>query len=834
MSWQWFAPMCTTRTMLHKLRQWVLAGLCSALWVPMVGIAADEVQPGPVVTVTIVRGDMRLPVFRVPQLRKGDTLTVQANNAAEQSGAWLMVLATVTVPGNKIDARAFDLQNMHSAASLEIQSDDQIPVIVLAPQVKTLFGLSTSFDQSSTLIIDAIKADPQRFVELQRIDKMNHVIASLTAGLDAIVASKKPELAVDSAKAIAGKFGVKSVDPECFKANAVNTTCVATSIVSNKNLSVPSLSELSSLAGPFAAQTLSADMLANVRLVSAAGAFISYKYRDQYDFAPSSGQPVGSSDQLQLFSNARFKSGDIKTAYVYVPSWFTGSQPQLKYRLVAPQCFLKGSIAVDINGVIPLSNYWHGWQMELRDPATEQVLLKSDGVGFKPENGLFTFAPEVLAKDIPKDGQRVQVHLQGKFGFADVALEVNGMVLPTTRSTALGVSGLDDLVSEDDVTLRIPSPDIAACVSGMALMQAGKRVSNMDGPERNALILNLRGVDPGNATLEVAQYGVGAVVLPLRIKPRKAQVSRVEHFDQEAEFRVFGDFLGRIDRLQVGGVDCAGAGDELERADHLRTFVCPVEATSNALIPAKISILHRQGEPQAFDAALTKLGARPNMLLEDKPTSLVHVLSPKALQWGLGLHERYITDDSGLSLLFRANGNYQLLRGNYMLQLKFSDDPHTEQAPLTFPLMENRVHNELRTRGALSFSGVSLPSVVNALWFRIQHKQSGLSGDWQPVNRSVLNLPDFGRLACHEKSGKLQIQGSQLFEIDWASNDLQRTEVTAPANSSDMAVMDRCAQGLCLNINKLAADQKLRVKVHWIDDRLFDVGFADVPACAVP
>ena len=192
-----------------RLATWLaLCGLLIAI--PRVG-AAQEAQPGPVLTATIVRGDARLPLFRVPQLRKGDTLVVQTESTGEAGSAWLMVLATVTVPGNRVDALAFNLQS-GSPASITIQSDDQVPVIVLAPQVKTMFGLSTSFDQSATLIMDAIKADPQRFVELQRIDKLNHVIASLTAGLDAIVASKKPERAVDSAKEIAAKFGVKNVD----------------------------------------------------------------------------------------------------------------------------------------------------------------------------------------------------------------------------------------------------------------------------------------------------------------------------------------------------------------------------------------------------------------------------------------------------------------------------------------------------------------------------------------------------------------------------------------------------------------------------------------------
>jgi hypothetical protein len=174
------------------------------------------------------------------------------------------------------------------------------------------------------------------------------------------------------------------------------------------------------------------------------------------------------------------------------------------------------------------------------------------------------------------------------------------------------------------------------------------------------------------------------------------------------------------------------------------------------------------------------------------------------------------------------------VRGNYVLQLKFADDPVTELAPLSFPLMDNRLHNELRTRGPVTFAGVTLPSVVNPLWYRIQHKPSGLAGDWTPLNRSILSLPLLGKVTCHQSSGTLRIEGNQLYEIDWASNDAGRTSATDPVVPGSLASLDKCERGLCLAIDKLTPDKKLRVKVHWIDDRLFDVGFADMPVCTAP
>jgi len=44
-------------------------------------------------------------------------------------------------------------------------------------------------------------------------------------------------------------------------------------------------------------------------------------------------------------------------------------------------------------------------------------------------------------------------------------------------------------------------------------------------------------------------------------------------------------------------------------------------------------------------------------------------------------------------------------------------------------------------------------------------------------------------------------------------------------------VLTRCDKGLCLGIDAFGAGNKLRIKMHWIDDRLFDANFSDVPKC---
>jgi len=66
--------------------------------------------------------------------------------------------------------------------------------------------------------------------------------------------------------------------------------------------------------------------------------------------------------------------------------------------------------------------------------------------------------------------------------------------------------------------------------------------------------------------------------------------------------------------------------------------------------------------------------------------------------------------------------------------------------------------------------------------------------------------------------------------IDWASGDTTRNSSATRASAHNAALV-RCDKGLCLGIDAFGAGNKLRIKVHWIDDRLFDVTLPDVPKC---
>lgn len=774
---------------------------------------------GPTIRVIVQRGTEKLPIYWVNHLQKNDRVLVSTDQAKKSRHHWLLSLTTLTPTGNLAQTRSADLSDDASEVSIDITADDQIPVIVLAPEVRTMFGLHTSFSESASLIEDAIKTDPQRFIELQKIDQINHVINYLLRVLDTLLQSKKPEQAVDAAKDLAGKFGVKYIDPDCFKGSAVNTKCVAASIVSSADLAIPT-DDVWSAAGPNAASVkMPTDIFAGMKLITETSTYLINKYGDNYDFAPALGQRLGSSDAIQLFTSARFKSGDIKTAYIYVPSWFDNKTPEISINSKTPSCLTKNEISANVLGNLPLLNYWHDWKLVLKEHGSDKILADYAHVDFKPDAGLFVLSELSDKFDLAFNDQILDANLSGKFGFSDVNINAFAVILPTGNSLLSQVSGLANLISGEQVKLSIKNQSSNACVQQLNLQVNGTNLANSTGTALE-LSADLSKTEPGPATLEVLQYGAPKQALPVTILKRRAHLQKITHHDLENIISVSGDNLDRIDSLLLNARQTCHEEDQASANPLSRNFICPAELAQNAALPDKATIKYKDGEPAAFDFPITKIAARPHMVASGNGAVVIN-LSGTALQWNLSPLDQFISEDSGVSMLLHAFGGYKLSRGTYLLQLKFSDDPLADATPFSVPLMSDLAHNELRTQKPLTFDAVSFPSVINPIWYRVVHQQSGLTGDWQPLNRSAIYLPQLTALSRTDST--TLIHGSQLELIDSAGTELPVPP--ASADSYPKIKLAQCERELCLELNEVVSANRLQVKLHWIDNRIFEVNF---------
>jgi hypothetical protein len=178
--------------------------LASASW------AQNVIHHGPILDVQVQRGDERLPMASVNRLRQGDRLLVRPDSGTLSKDGWVLLLARVSPTGNQVVSKHFEVSDLNAPAELEITADNQVAVIMLAPQLRNLFGLYTSLSESATLLNEVLRGDPQRFYELQKVDQINQAIQAISQGLTKRMASSKPQESIQAARDLAGKFGTVS------------------------------------------------------------------------------------------------------------------------------------------------------------------------------------------------------------------------------------------------------------------------------------------------------------------------------------------------------------------------------------------------------------------------------------------------------------------------------------------------------------------------------------------------------------------------------------------------------------------------------------------------
>lgn len=792
--------------------------------------AEGVIHHGPLLDIRIQRGEARLPIFHVDRLKKGDKVLVRPDLRSLAKGDWILLLGRISPTGNQVETKVFDVKKLDDFADLDITTDEQIPVILLAPQLRNLFGLYTSFSESTDLLNQVLLSDPQRFYDLQQVDQVNQAIMALSQGLDQMVVNRSAEQAMVLVKSMAVKFGVSQVDPECFKGNTVNTQCVAVNIVANKNFVLPSSSDLGVIVGSKGAKDLTSFLTDKFGVFSDATDFLSHKFRDQYDFAATFGRPKGDGRHTELFSLARFRSGNIKTAYVYVPAWFKGVQPTVAANEAKPACFMDQRIPVKVTGHLPVMNYWHSWRMAVTDPSQGSMLAETSDVSFLPERGIFQF-DRVPGMQQPA-GSSVLVTLAGQFGFDQIKLAPFSMALPISGDVAPFLQGAGTLVAGEQGELRLNASGAEPCVSSMTLSM-NKAVLGESLPDDQArLSVDLTRVSAGKATLRVLMKGADGQSISLKVLQSRAQIQTVEHADLDEYITIRGERLERIGSVHWGDVVCPPQGIQKTpgTSDKL-ILTCGPSVMHGASLPDQVTIHHQGEEPAPIQVRLLKTAASPRMGVAPSPNALLIRPSIKAQQWGLMPQEEFFSDDSGLSLLLRAVDGYSLVKGSYKLQLRFVDDPVTAQKPISVPLMADDAHQELRTRNPIRFKGVELPSVRNPLEWRVQHEPSGLVGRWALLGRSVLMLPELTALSCAPKPERVWVHGTSLDLMD-SVRLISGNEKAMP--TLEEAVLEPCTDGLCLSVPTSPGARKLAVGLHWVNQRVFTVDAGRILDCSPP
>lgn len=823
------------------LRCLVSLGLWASLHVS--AMAAEMVHHGPVMDIQIQRGEELLSIFQVSRLRRGDRFLVKPDMGSLAKGDWVLLLARIAPAGNQVETRRFDLSQFHDYASIDIRADDEVPALMLAPQLRNLFGLYTSFTESANFLHEVLLSDPQKFFDLQKVDQVNQAITTLGQSLDQMMLTRAPEQAVAAAKELAFKFGVQTLDPDCFKGNLVNTQCVAANIVASKEFSIPSSSDLGSVVGQKKAADLTSFLLANIHALSQAGDFVSHKYRDQYDFAPTFGRQKGDSRLTELFSLNRFRSGSTKTAYVYVPAWFNAPAPTLSVNDARAGCWPNGQLEIKVQGRLPVAHYWHDWNLTVQDPQTRQRLAQITQVSFLAEQGVLRFDATQLPIDRWPNGNTVEARLSGRFGFEFVGPLTLRLALPVRGDLNQQVQGLERLIAGDQASLSMGTAATAACLESLEFTAQGRSLGRSTGPQTPTLSVDLTQAAPGPASLVVRQRGVAAQTLPVTVLQHRARIHAVEHAELDTTLRVTGDHLDRIAFVQLDEHRCEPQEVRESATRDELVLTCTGDIRLNAQLSDIVTIHHRNNEPAPQRVSLLKRAAPPRLQLASAAQALLIRPSLKATRWGLTPGDRLLSDDSGLSVLLQTESGYVLPRGNFGLQLRFRDDPQTAAQPIEHPLIADFNHQELRTRNPISFQRVELPSIVNPLEFRVIHYPSKAVGQWVSLDRAVLLLPELTRITCADTPGQFWIHGQHLDKIDGieSQSEISTPPASDPTNSLSnapapaplrAAQLDACDNGgLCLKVASTEPHPTWRIVLRWVDQRVFNVKLGEVPSC---
>ncbi|MFM8880650.1 MAG: hypothetical protein ACKOGK_00190 [Betaproteobacteria bacterium] len=371
--------------------------------------------------------------------------------------------------------------------------------------MRNLFGLNTSIRTSVELILESVRSDPQRFIDLQRVDLVNAAITALERGFDTVVRQLNPGQARDAVISLAAKFGVKSVNPACFRQEAIDTACVALHIVGSKDFLLPAAGDLAHSVGAKQAADLAGLLSSNLRFFVQAGDLLSQRFQDQYEFAASFGRVLESSEQTTLFSRSRLRRGSIKTAYVYVPAWFPHNEPSLKLANKKPLCLHDGYLPIQFEGRLPLMNYWHAWWIKPTDVQSGFASASN----FRYANLLIhqerlVFDADALMRDAMSreamqgsEHARIEVQAGGRYGFESIQLEPVDLWFPPKAAMGLLLRGQHHLVASELNQMVVTDHPLSHCLDEIRLLRTGQTIfsSKQSGPQ--TLAIDLSGVEAG-------------------------------------------------------------------------------------------------------------------------------------------------------------------------------------------------------------------------------------------------------------------------------------------------------------------------------------------------
>jgi hypothetical protein len=366
--------------------------------------------------------------------------------------------------------------------------------------------------------------------------------------------------------------------------------------------------------------------------------------------------------------------------------------------------------------------------------------------------------------DLASLGPSPKAVLHGDWGFTpfdgpDFRLEAT-----TPAGWTLVADDQQALVVGRDDSVRLQG-DGAACVEGVTLKAASGETLTAEwkpGPAGElSVTLPLKGLEPGDVTLLVKQYGAKDVdAVPMKAF---AQAGRLDEFEVHAgdlSGVLKGNRLDEVSSLSLGGVAFTpGALTSAGGADELTLAASPADAEKFKTGQTKMAkVVFKDGRTASLKV---KIGPpRPKVALIDKSVAPDVSDSPHPIRL---TDKEEAPQNAELTFSLRAQSPPKF-SGHEQVEVATSDGGATATLAADKGLMFEDAQVAVATFDPAKALGAS---GFGPLRFRIV--EDGVAGDWSPL-ATLVRLPTLRGLKCPPvQDQSCELSGSGLFLIDAVS-----------------------------------------------------------------
>jgi hypothetical protein len=734
---------------------------------------------GPVLEVTVTRGNTTLPAAEVPNLAAGDRIWIKANLPASQSAHYLLVSAFLSGSTNPPPESWFSTCKTWTAKcavdglTVTVPKDAQQMMVFLAPETggdfKTLMG--------------AVRGRPGAFVRTSQdlnqaaLDRsrLERYLLSIRTLNDADPA-KLAQLAPLLARSLAIK-----VDEKCLDRIAeLQAPCLMAgqeSLILNDGHSTSIVEALTSGPGSDLAMEASytpqlsygyySPYIASVLDIAK---ILDSFHTAQYQYIPALASPRGNVLNLTLNTAPSFHNPK-SVLVIALPAIEQAQLPPL--HAVDPKeiyCARKTSLVLPVEGAPLVFSTEYAHHMTLSLTGTDGKTFELPAVADAAQGGFVVATSGLNGAAL---GDSVQASLRGYWGFDPY--RGPSFQLRNAHAAAWQLAAGDEAAlivgRQDTVHLRAAN---VSCIDSIMLKDPAGKELKVDWkklkPDEVEVKLPLQDSQPGAMTLLVAQYGV-AQAQPLSVQSF-ADAGRFDGFEIHAgdiQGTLKGSRLDEVASVAVknvlftpGELSSGAAGDELPMT--AKDADAAADLKPERAVAAKVTL--KDGRVLSLNATVD--AARPRVTLIGKSVQASPLRDNSSIQLA---DPSEVPQDA--TLVFSVRTQAPATFGHdETLDVATADESFTTSLSLAnggLALENSRVamatFNPSKAFGA---------SAYGPLKFRVNAK--GVAGDWQPL-ANLVRLPVLKALECPQTSElACRLSGSSLYLVDSVSGDAEFTK----------------------------------------------------------